>query len=67
MSIKLPKAFPKSKRGAMRQHTALIRRYMRAYHGGGQFGYDLRTMAVQERELFDYLTRLEREFANLPE
>ena len=58
--------FPKSKRGAMQQHGVLIRAYMRAYRGGGMFGYDTRTMAAQERECFDYLTRLGREFAGLP-
>jgi hypothetical protein len=58
--VRLPKSFPKSKRGAIRQHTALLRRYMRAYTGGGMFGYDTRTMAVQEPETFKYLTRLER-------
>lgn len=65
--MQLPKAFPKSKRGAVRQHNALIRKYVRIYSGGGMFGYDTRTMAVQQPELFAYLTRLEREFAGLPE
>jgi hypothetical protein len=64
--MKLPKALPKSKRGAVRQHTALLRRYMRAYTGGGMFGYDSRTMATQEPALFNYLTKLEREFNSLP-
>jgi len=65
--MKLPNAFPKSKRGSVRQHNALIRKYTRAYCGGGMLGYDTRTMAVQEPELFKYLTRLEREFEKLPE
>ena len=57
--------FPKSKRGADQQHRALIRAYMRTYTGGGMFGYDTRTMAVQEPELFAYLTRIERDYSGL--
>jgi hypothetical protein len=57
--------FPKSKRGADRQHRTLVRAYMRCYTGGGMFGYDTRTMAVQEPELFAYLTRIERGYSEL--
>ena len=58
---------PKSKRGSDLQHRILVRAYVRVYNGGGMFGYDTRTMAVQEPELFAYLTMLEREFEALPE
>ena len=57
--------FPKSKRGAELQHRILIRAYMCAYTGGGMFGYDTRTMAIQEPELFAYLTRIERIYSEL--
>lgn len=56
--------YPRTLAGAAWQHRVLIRAYMRAYSGGGMFGYDTRTMAVQEPELFAYLTSLEREFGN---
>lgn len=67
MAISIPVKPPRSKRGAARQHDALLRRYMRAYTGGGMFGFDSRTMAVQEPACFAYLTRLQRDFPNLPE
>lgn len=67
MAVKLPAKFPKSKRGSVRQHNALIRKYMNRYLNGGMFGYDTRTLKLNEPALFDYLTRLEREFDNLPE
>lgn len=57
--------FPVSQRGADRQHDILVRAYMRVYLGGGMFGWDTRTMAVQEPELFRYLTRLQREIDGL--
>jgi hypothetical protein len=55
--------FPVSERGADYQHRTLLRAYKRAYDGGGMFGWDTRTLAINEPELFRYLTRLEREFS----
>lgn len=55
--------FPKTIAGADYQHRILIRAYMRAYTDGGMFGYDTRTLAINEPELFAYLTRLEREWS----
>jgi hypothetical protein len=54
--------FPVSERGADYQYRTLLRAYGRAYHGGGMFGWDT-TMAINEPELFRYLTRLEQEFS----
>jgi len=53
--------FPKTIAGADRQHRILLKQYMRAYRGGGMFGWDTRTLHANEPELFAYLTRLERE------
>lgn len=52
--------FPVSEQGADYQHRILLRAYMRAYNGGGMFGYDTRTLHANEPELFAYLARLER-------
>jgi hypothetical protein len=56
--------FPKTIAGADYQHRILLRAYMRAYTGGGMFGWDTRTLAINEPELFQYLARLEKEFAS---
>lgn len=50
--------FPKSKAGADRQYRVLLKQYKRAYAGGGTFGWDSRTLAINEPELSAYLNRL---------
>ena len=53
---------PKTLKGAAYQHRTLLRAYMRAYAGGGMFGWDTRTLNANEPELFAYLTKLERKW-----
>jgi hypothetical protein len=50
--------FPKTDAGADRQYRILIKQYRRAYDGGGMFGYDAPTLAINEPELAAYLERL---------
>jgi hypothetical protein len=56
-------AMPKTQRGADLQHRRLLRAYMKAYTGGGVFGYDTRTLAINEPEVYARLGHLERIFA----
>lgn len=50
--------YPKTMAGADWQYRVLLRAYKRAYDGGGMFGWDSRTLAINEPELSAYLTRL---------
>ena len=50
--------FPKTIVGADQQYRRLLKAYKRAYDGGGTFGWDSRTLAINEPELSAYLTRL---------
>lgn len=42
--------YPKTIAGADRQYRILLRAYKRAYDGGGTFGWDSRTLAINEPE-----------------
>lgn len=50
--------YPRTIAGADLQYRRLLRAYKLAYDGGGTFGWDSRTLAINEPELSAYLTRL---------
>ena len=58
---------PKSRRGAMRQYNALMSAYKRAFAGGGTFGWDHRTMRLNDSETYAKLQALRAVYSQLPE
>jgi hypothetical protein len=51
---------PRSRAGAVRQYNAALRAYVRAFDGGGAFGYDWPTMRSNSVETFEFLRALQR-------
>jgi hypothetical protein len=58
---------PKSKRGAMRQCSALIRRAYRDMSGGLQFGLDWPTFAASYPAEAAHIRAMQEAFRSLPD
>lgn len=58
---------PKSKRGAVRQYDAIMRRVRRSLAGGLQFGLDWPTFRLTFPEDYKRICRIREIFSNLPD
>ena len=57
---------PKSKRGANRQYSAILRAYKTVYAGGGAFGWDWPTLRCNWPEGYAKLQALKAVYYGLP-
>ena len=60
------KPWPKSKAGCERQISALINSYRRTFAGGGSFGFDWRTMRLNDMETYQRIRDLQKLYVELP-
>lgn len=58
---------PRTKRGANRQYSAILRAYRTAFNGGGSFGWDWPTLRLNWPKGFVKLQSLKSIYYNLPE
>ena len=57
---------PKSKRGALRQYRAIMNAYRRDFAGGGAFGWDWPTFAINSPERYKQVRTLQALYRELP-
>lgn len=57
---------PRSKRGANRQYSAILRAYKVAFDGGGAFGWDWPTFRINWPEAYARVQELKAVYYSLP-